>query len=243
MPPKRRETFKIVSVREERPSAWLVEIDGGTNSGRRVFLIARAYEAAGRDGGWWIRPTAGWENRSGLDRPTEDEEKKILAAIQAAKRSQVGERPPRERGDLFFPGDGDEPESNESDEEFFREALGQHADDFFRMPGVAFQRDSALGSEDSISRGALWELYALLVAFDAARVRVPKLASWDGERGAAAAFLDRAEPRVMEAIARMSERELSDALGHYNLERYRRTPTDAAHDFIDEHYSSRRSAR
>jgi hypothetical protein len=158
--------------------------------------------------------------------------------------SSVRVRQPR--GDLFFPDDGDELEPNGSDEAFFREALERHADDFFRMPGVGFQRGPKFGSEDRfISRSVLWELYALLVAFDAARVRVPKLASWFVELSdPAGAFLDSAEPRVMEAIARMTEQELSDALGHYNLERYRRIPTDEAHAFIEAHYAGgRRGSR
>lgn len=91
---KPREKFSIVFVREERPGAWYVEIDGGTS-----YLTVRAYEGAGRDGGWWLRPTSGWEARS-LDRLRPEEERKILAAIaaekRATKRSRSEERrPPR----------------------------------------------------------------------------------------------------------------------------------------------------
>lgn len=76
-----REKFQIVSVTEERPGAWLIEIDGGTS-----FLTVRAYEGAGRDGGWWIRPTSGWETRS-LDRPNASEERKIIDAVERAAKS------------------------------------------------------------------------------------------------------------------------------------------------------------
>jgi hypothetical protein len=77
--------FQIVSVTEERPGSWLVDIDGGT-----TFMKARVYEGAGRDGKPWIRATAGWEARHPnlLDRPTEKEEAKILKAIRAAKSAK-----------------------------------------------------------------------------------------------------------------------------------------------------------